>query len=84
MQTKEIEYVGQLRNEPEREDFFEDVLNTMVFDTCAISHCTGIVIDNHCSGCGECLALNTYDLLPWRSERTFTTTGSLLFGRHDI
>ena len=70
MQTEksDIEYVGQLVNDGERENFFQDVLGTMIFDTCAITHCTGIVIDGHCSGCGECLALNTYNLLPWRHD----------------
>ncbi len=62
-EKNEIEFVGLIRNEPHSENFYEDVLSTMVFDTCAISHCTGIVIDHHCDGCGECLALNTHILL---------------------
>ncbi|MCK4788969.1 MAG: hypothetical protein KAV87_34835 [Desulfobacteraceae bacterium] len=63
---KEIEYVGQIRNDSERENFFEDVLSTMVFDTCGITHATGIVIDDHCAGCGECVALDTHSLIPRR------------------
>lgn len=63
MQTKEIEYVGQLRNDSEREDFYEDTLSTLVFDLCGITHATGTAHAG-CAGCGECTMIGTYGLVP--------------------
>jgi len=66
MQTEKsrIIYVGQLRTDCEREDFFGDVLSTMVFDLCGITHATGTAVGERCAGCGECMILGTYGLVP--------------------
>jgi len=63
---KEIEYVGLIKNDTERETFFQDVLDTMIYDTCGYTHATGTAINHHCTGCGECQALRTYGLVPRR------------------
>ena len=66
MQTEKngILYVGQLMNDPERDDLFGDVLSTLVFDLCGITHAIGSAHPG-CSGCGECMNMGTYGLVPW-------------------
>jgi len=65
MQTKknEIIYMGQLRKEYERTDFYGDTLSTLVFDLCGITHTTGTAHPG-CAGCGECMMIGTYGLVP--------------------
>jgi len=55
---KEKNSVGQTTDAPVRE-----VLETMVFDLCGITHALGQA-HSGCVGCGECLRLNTYGLAP--------------------
>ena len=58
-------YVGRLFvNDVERENLLGDVLSTMTFDLCGITHATGMAHPG-CPGCGECMAVGTYGLVPW-------------------
>ncbi|MCK4717769.1 MAG: hypothetical protein KAT70_03780 [Thermoplasmata archaeon] len=44
------------------DNLVSEVLDTMCFDTCGITHATGMVVPEHCIGCGECIRLKTHQL----------------------